>query len=80
MFEPGFEPGFPRPQRAVLTTRRFGQCLRVGVQFHKDDLDIVTFQNVGSSDFPGGPPTKYSPGLAVFSFGVRMGSSICTEA
>ena len=35
---------------------------------------------VGSSDFPSGPPAKYSPGLAVFSFEVRMGSSVYTEA
>ena len=46
----------------------------------KDDLSTEASKNVGSSDFPGGPPTKYSPGLAVLSFGVRMGSSICTEA
>ena len=25
MSEPGIEPGFARPQRAVLTTRRFGR-------------------------------------------------------
>ena len=32
---------------------------------------------VDSSSFPGGPPAKYSPGLALLSFGVQMGSSIC---
>ena len=34
-------------------------------------------KDVDSSSFPGGPPAKYSPGLALLSFGVQMGSSIC---
>ena len=41
MSTPGIEPGLPRPQRGVLTTRRCGPCIVTGAATSATDYRIL---------------------------------------